>query len=97
MALGNLLGTEGRFSRHRRGRGGGWRAILLSMLAAALLSAPAGQAMAQAGPRHGQSWVDWLKEQRGNVGGNGEGGYQPDRNRNLPQEDRQKEHDQGRG
>lgn len=50
MALGALVGRSGRSSRRRFGGDGGWRAVLLSMLGAALLAMPAGGAMAQASP-----------------------------------------------
>lgn len=50
MALGAHVGRQGRFSRHRFGSGGGWRSALLSVLAAALLTVPTDQAMAQASP-----------------------------------------------
>src|SRR5882757_489097 len=50
MALGALAGRSGRSGRRRFGSDGGWPAALLSMMGAALLTAPAGRAMAQASP-----------------------------------------------
>jgi hypothetical protein len=54
------------------------------------------QEMAQLGRRPGQSWVEWLNEQRDKSDGNASDSYERDRNRNLPEEELDNSRDLGR-